>query len=94
MACIIYKSLGRMFIFRIAALPNHEKGGLSHFCRSSLIKDNNGVKFKEYNSSKRAGSCMPRYVIALVFPVKGNFSGIEILYLLVVRCLERMICQN
>lgn len=44
----------------------------SHFCRSFLIQANRGVKFKEYSSTKRAGSCMPRYVIALVFQVKGK----------------------
>lgn len=42
-----YKSLGRIVIFKIEALPNHKNYLGVHFCRSLVIEFNREVKLAE-----------------------------------------------
>lgn len=58
--CKRYNILGKIFILMIAALPNQEKRPEAHFVKSFIMFCSNGKWFKEYNSVRDFGSCMPR----------------------------------
>lgn len=70
----MYKSLGRAFIFRIAALPNHENNGLFHSLKSEISLFRRGRWFFVYGSGSLEGSYIPRYISESCFQWNGKFS--------------------
>lgn len=53
--CMIYKILGNIDIFIIAALPNQQKQGLSQEASKDLMDARRGRKFREYVSFRCRG---------------------------------------
>lgn len=72
-ACRRYNNLGRIFIFKIEALPNQEKRPVCQPCRSLWIFCKVGKKLVEYRLDSLVGSLIPRYVKASNSQPKGKF---------------------
>lgn len=71
--CSLCSRHDRTFVLRMAALPNQEKMGLSHFGRSLEILCRIGRQFLKYKSNKLEGSWIPRWLMASDFQMNGKF---------------------
>lgn len=71
MVCGRYSTLGRIFIFRIAALPNHENRPVDHDHVCFVVA---GESFLEYKFVSLEGSWIPTYWIASRFHLNGKLD--------------------